>query len=98
VKIRFTKRFWMRLAASAISAFALYWALLCFPQALFRSSVEANNLALYSDQPFEPLAGKRVLENVEAKLVASPLYSTREHHAAFICNARWRQRLFFNRN
>jgi hypothetical protein len=55
-------------------------------------------LSLYSDQAFTPEAGKRVLETVEAKLATSPLYSARERHAAFICNARWRQRLFFNRN
>jgi hypothetical protein len=81
-----------------IGVCALYWTLLCFPQPFFRSSVQAANLALYSDQAFPPEAGKRVLESVEAKLAASPLYSPQERHAAFICNARWRQRLFFNRN
>jgi hypothetical protein len=86
------------LAVVAVLAFALYWALLCFPQPFFRSSVQADNLALYSDQSFAPEAGKRILETVEAKLAASPLYSARERHAAYICNARWRQRLFFNRN
>ena len=77
---------------------ALYWGLLCFPQPFFRSSVSANNLALYSDQSFSLEEGKRVLETVEAKLARSPLYSSGQQHAAYICNARWRQRLFFNRN
>jgi hypothetical protein len=98
MNIKFTKRFWLRLSVLCVIAFATYWALLCFPQPFFRSSVEANNLALYSDQSFTPEAGKRILDTVEAKLAGSPLYSERERHAAFICNARWRQRLFFNRN
>jgi hypothetical protein len=41
--------------------------------------------------------GKRVLEIVETKLAASPLFSTQSHYSVFICNARWRQLLFFNR-
>jgi hypothetical protein len=84
--------------ATAGSVLALYWALLCFPQPFFRSSVQADNLTLYSDQSFPPDAGRKILETVEAKLAASPLYSAQDRHSAFICNARWRQRLFFNRN
>jgi hypothetical protein len=98
MKIKLTKKLWLRLTAAVLGLFALYWALLCFPQPFFRSSVSANNLALYSDQPFSPEEGKKVLETVEAKLAASPLYSAGQRHAAFICNERWRQRLFFNRN
>jgi hypothetical protein len=60
--------------------------------------VTANNLALYSDQPFSEQAGKHVLDLVAAKLSASPLYLPQQSHMAFICNARWRQRLFFNRS
>src|SRR5262249_62015428 len=74
-----------------------YWVLLCFPQPFFSSSVEANNLALYSDRSFTPEAGKKILETVGARLAASPLYSARDRHAAFICNAAWRQGLLFNR-
>jgi len=86
------------MVGAVCAVFALYWALLCFPQPFFRSSVQADNLALYSDQSFAPDAGKKILETVEAKLAASPLYSSTERHSAFICNASWRQRLFFNRN
>ena len=96
MKIKPTKKFWLRATAALLGTLALYWALLCFPQPFFRSSVSANNLALYSDQPFSAEEGKKVLETVEAKLAASPLYSSEQHHTAFICNARWRQRLFFN--
>jgi len=39
-----------------------------------------------------------VLEMAQAKLAASPLYSAQERHTAFICNARWRQRIFFTRH
>lgn len=98
MKIKLTKKLWLRLTAAVLGLFLLYWVLLCFPQPFFRSSVSANNLALYSDQPFSPEEGKKVLETVEAKLAASPLYSAGQHHSVFICNSRWRQRLFFNRN
>jgi len=97
MKIRLAKRFWLRVAAIVAGAIILYWMLLCFPQPFFRSSVQASNLALYSDQSFDPEAGQRILEAVEAKLAASPLYCSQDRHSAFICNARWRQRLFFNR-
>ena len=98
MKIKVTKKFWLRAIAAGFGALALYWALLCFPQPFFHFSARANNLTLYSDQPFDSEVGKQVLEMVEAKLAASPLYSVGQQHAAFICNARWRQRLFFNRN
>ena len=88
----------LRWGLAAATLVALYLLLLCFPQAFFNSSVRANNLALYSDQPFSLEAGRHVLELVAEKLSASPLYSTEQSHQAFICNAGWRQRLFFNRN
>ena len=95
---RISRRLVLRAAAIAGGVLACYWALLCFPQPFFHTSVQANNLTLYSDQSFPPEAGRRVLEAVEAKLAASPLYSAHDQHAAFVCNSRWRQRLFFNRN
>jgi hypothetical protein len=96
--MKFKKRALWKLAAAGATSFALYLLLLCFPQALFHSSVQADNLTLYSDRPFSPDAARHVLELVGTKLSASALYSTQQHHVAFICNARWRQRLFFNRN
>jgi hypothetical protein len=92
------KKLLLRIAATAVLVFASYLALLCFPQSFFDLSVGAQNLTLYSDQSFSPEAGKKVLEIVLAKLETSPLFSPQQHHTAFICNARWRQRLFFNRN
>jgi len=98
MKIRLTKRFCLKTIAIVAGVLASYWVLLCFPQPFFSSSVEANNLVLYSDRSFTPEAGRKILETVEARLAASPLYSARDRHAAFVCNAAWRQRLFFNRN
>lgn len=98
MKIKMTRKFWLKVVAGVIGILVVYWGLLCFPQPFFRSSVSANNLALYSDQPFSAEAGKKILETVAAKLATSPLYSAAQSHAAYICNARWRQRLFFNRN
>lgn len=66
-----------------------------FPHPFFRTSVQAQNLSLHSDQSFTSTAGHQLLERVEAKLAQSPLYVAEQKHQVFICNARWRQRLFF---
>jgi hypothetical protein len=92
------KRLWIRAVASVLVVFFLYLTLLCFPQPFFRWSVSAANLTLYSDQPFSEEEAKKVLEITQTKLATSPLYSSEQAHKIFICNARWRQRLFFNRN
>jgi hypothetical protein len=73
-------------------------ALLAIPQPLFRFSVRAQNLVLHSDRPFSKAAGKRVLEMAEEKLSRSPIYSGRQDYHVFICNSRWRQMLFFNKD
>jgi hypothetical protein len=96
--MKLKKRGLWKLAAAGATAVALYLLLLCYPQALFHSSVQAANLTLYSDRPFSPEAARNVLELAGTKLSASALYSAKQHHVAYICNARWRQRLFFNRN
>jgi hypothetical protein len=81
------------------TALVLAWAgLLAIPQPLFRFSVRAENLVLHSDRPLSEAAGKRVLEMVERKLSRSPLYSGRRDYHVFICNSRWRQMLFFNKD
>jgi hypothetical protein len=84
--------------ASVLLVFMLYLALLCFPQPFFHWSVSAANLTIYSDRPFSEADAKKLLETAQGKLATSPLYSSAQHHSIFICNARWRQRLFFNRN
>ena len=98
MKIRISKRLCLRIAAILLAVLISYLSLLCFPQPFFQWSVSASNLTLYSDSSFSSEEGKRILNLVEAKLVASPLYSAQAHHSIFICNARWRQVLFFNRH
>ncbi len=90
------KKFWLRLVAGLLIVLVFYLALLCFPQPFFRWAVSADNLALYSDRPFAPEDGKKILEIAQAKLATSPIYSSQEPHKIFICNSRWREMLFFN--
>ncbi|MGD0299083.1 MAG: hypothetical protein ABSE86_18410 [Bryobacteraceae bacterium] len=68
------------------------------PQPFFSFSVRANSLVLHSDRPFSAPAAERVLKLAEAKLATSPLYSSAQDHDIFICNSRWRQMLFFNKD
>ena len=93
--MKLTKKFWLKTGTVIVAFFALLWLLLRLPQPFFHASVSAKNLTLYSDQPFTLESGQRVLELVEAKLANSPLYAAEQKHLVFICNARWRQRIFF---
>jgi hypothetical protein len=72
-----------------------YVLMLGHPQPLFAHSVRVGNLELHSDRPFEEAAGRDVLGRVAAKLAASPLDAPDTTHHVFLCNARWRYRLFF---
>ncbi len=92
-----TKRRVLKAVGILLSAVVFYLGLLCFPQPFFAYSLVRGNLTLYSDQPFPGDAGAQVLALAETKLSASPMYSPTEQHAIYICNADWRQRLFFNR-
>lgn len=94
------KRAWRKIRLAAVilsSAFFLYLILLCYPQSFFAQSIEHQNLKLYSDYPFNPEAGAQVLALAYKKLSASPLFSVKDHYSIFVCQTRWRQRLFFNR-
>ena len=93
--MKFSKKMLLKTGAAFVVVAALMWGLLSLPQPFFHTSVSAKNLTLYSDQPFASAAGQQVLQLVEAKLTTSPLYSAAQKHLVFICNARWRQRLFF---
>jgi len=83
---------------SAVALCAAYAALLCAPGAFFVHTVRAENLVLSSDRPFPEAAGRHVLDLAQAKISRSPLYSTNTEYHVFVCNARWRQRLFFNKD
>lgn len=93
MKIR--KKLLLKILAVLVAFAAVLGFLLNLPQPFFRSSIRVKNLELYSDQPFLIAAGERVLEAADAKLARSPLYAPEQVHSVFICNARWRQRLFF---
>jgi hypothetical protein len=60
--------------------------------------VGVDHLSLHSDQAFSPADGRKILEQVQSKLAASPLYSVRNHYAIFICNTQWRRAIFFFAN
>jgi hypothetical protein len=92
------KTVFVRIVAAAGGLFAAYAVLLCIPQPFFAFSVRAGNLVLRSDREFSEGAGKQVLELAARKLARSPLYSGRQSHSVFICNSRWRQMLFFNKD
>ena len=93
--MKFQKKTLLKIITAIVGVFAVIFAVLSLPQPFFHTSVSAKNLTLYSDQPFAPSSGQQVLQLVEAKLTKSPLYSAEQKHLVFICNARWRQRLFF---
>jgi hypothetical protein len=77
---------------------ALYVGLLAFPQPLFQYSVRAENIVLHSDRPFCEGSAIKVLHLAERNIARSPLYSNARKHNVFICNSRWRQMLFFNKD
>jgi hypothetical protein len=95
VKIR---NAFLRIAAGSVTLFAAYSALLCFPEPLFSFSVRADSLVLHSDRAIPEAARRNVLELAETKLKRSPLYSQKEVIDVFICNSRWRQMIFFNKD
>ena len=85
----------VRLIAGLVAA---YVAVLCFPQPFFVHSVSANGLTLYSDRPLPDAAARDLLHRSSEKLAQSPLFREHPGGRAFLCNSRWRQRLFFNRD
>jgi hypothetical protein len=85
----------LRIVIALLAVVALYTLILCFPQPFFHWSVRDNNLSLYSDLPFSTEDGKKILSLVQNKLAASPVYSTDDRHAVFVCNTGWRRSIFF---
>jgi hypothetical protein len=88
----------VRIVVASGMLFASCAGLLGIPQQFFAFSVRAENLVLQSDREFSEAAGKQVLELAAKKLARSPLFSGRQSHSVFICNSRWRQMLFFNKD
>ena len=77
---------------------ALWVTLICFPQPLFSTTLRSGHLILHSDQPIPEAAGTHVLRLAEAKLAKSPLWTGQRDYDIYICNARWRQVIFFNKD
>jgi hypothetical protein len=88
----------LRSLAASVVLFSSYAALLCAPQGLFPFAVSAGGLTMYSDRPIPEASGKQVLELAVRKLARSPLYSVGDVRDVYVCNSRWRQLLFFNRD
>src|ERR1700748_3606781 len=59
--------------ASVALLFALYVAILRFPQPFFAYRATAGRLTLYSDKAFDPAKGIALLEQVEDRLKTSRL-------------------------
>jgi hypothetical protein len=93
------KRLFRLFRAAALLLFAIGLAvlgLLVYPQPLFAHSVVVDGrLELWSDQPFDADAGRRVLADIDNRISRSPLDKHDGVHRVFIVNARWRARLLF---
>ena len=96
--MRIPKSFLLRITIAAPLLFVAYAAVLCIPQPVFAYSAHAGSLVLHSDRPFEESAAQQVLQLAQKKLERSPLYSAADPHNVYICNSRWRQALFFNKD
>lgn len=85
------------IALICVVAIGLPMAAIAYPQPLFAYHVAMGRLALYSDRPFDPAAGRRVLAIIELRLETSAL-DDHAPHALFVANAPWREALIFNRS
>jgi len=86
----------LRVLLASLGIFAAYAVLVCVPQPFFSYRVKAGGLTLYADRPIEVAAAERILGLARERLEKCPLYAANPEAQVFICNARWRQRLFFN--
>jgi hypothetical protein len=96
--MRTGKAAFVRTALISSALLGAYVGLLRTPQPFFLWSLRCDRLTLYSDRLIPEAAGKRIIELAAGKLSLSPLYSGPQDHHVFICNSRWRQMLFFNKD
>ena len=75
-----------------------YVGLLWHPEPCFAYHLHAGHLALSSDRPFRPDAGRAVLAEARERLAAAPFFDPDRPLRAFICNDPARYRFFFNRS
>lgn len=83
------------LAATPLVLAGMICTALAYPEPFFAYHTARGRLALYSDEPFDASKAQAILADVDARITTSPL-DRHEHHAIFVANAQWRQRLFFN--
>jgi len=88
----------LRVVTTAVALAAIWAALLCFPQPFFSSSVQAGHLTLHSDHALPIDAATRVLAQAESNLAKSVLWTNDRNYDIYICNSRWRQAIFFNKD
>ncbi len=91
----------MRVACSIlgiVSTFGFYLLLLCHPGLFFSHHFSRGGITLFSDEPIPAEAAGRILQDVERRLVRSPLAtpSRMKDLRVYVCNRRWRFGLFAN--
>lgn len=82
-------------AGAAFLIAAAVTSLLAAPQPLYSHHLQRGAFALWSDQPFDHVAGDRLLADVESRLAGSIFGSAEGTRRIFIANTDWRARLSF---
>ena len=91
------KSLFLRTTLAAVTLFIAYLLLLIFPQPLFSCGLRRSPHPPFRSALFQKWRGKRPA-GCGGKLGQVPAHSDRHDHHIFICNERWRQILFFNKN
>lgn len=94
---RFFRRIVLVCVGLALVATLSVVGLLAFPQPLYAYHVGQGRLHLYSDRPFDELAGRTVLTDVERRLAKAPTGFRDDLgiYRIFVTNEDWRRRLVF---
>lgn len=69
--------------------------LVAAPQPFFPHHLQQRGFELWSDMPFDPADGRRLLADVEDRLARSDLGPAAGARRIFVANTAWRERLFF---
>ncbi len=81
-----------------VAVVGFYLALICHPGPFFAHSFTRGGITLYSDEPIPPEHAGRILDEVQQRLVRSPLATPPQikNLRVYICNRQWRFTLFAN--
>ncbi|HEU4851787.1 MAG TPA: hypothetical protein VFT37_06505 [Telluria sp.] len=82
-----------RFALATLALFALYTAILCFPEPMFKHHLRYQNYEVWSDEPI-PASIAEVLDDSTRRLNTTDLYKPDWTIRVFICNAPWRLWLY----